>query len=126
VKHVASAFPWSASPAGAEPCPHRTSRLLLLPSPAGSVLPAVLRSKGVIVLSPELAAIIDAGQELQPGPHERALRATAVTAVDAMVAQSSKSVTARELSSYLCHLADAGQPLHGQVKRYLTKETVAY
>jgi hypothetical protein len=77
------------------------------------------------VLSPELAAIIDAGTELKPSPYERALRAAAVTAVDALAAaaaQSSKPVTARELSSYLSLLAGEG----GQLKRHLTRETVAY
>ncbi|KXZ51087.1 hypothetical protein GPECTOR_14g70 [Gonium pectorale] len=57
-----------------------------LAADSGATTIAVLRSKGALVLSEELAATIDGRKELPAGPHERALRAAAVAAVDRVVA----------------------------------------
>jgi Potential Queuosine, Q, salvage protein family len=47
---------------------------------ADNLVPHVLRCDGVLVLDERLAAHIDAGRELRPGPQERELRACAVHA----------------------------------------------
>ncbi|KAG2495177.1 hypothetical protein HYH03_006783 [Edaphochlamys debaryana] len=57
-----------------------------LAADSGATTIAVLRAKGVLQLSEELASTIDEGSELPAGPHERALRAAAVAACDRVVA----------------------------------------
>lgn len=86
----------------------------------------MLRTKGVLSYSDDLAPTIDAAEELPAGPHERALRATAVTAADAIVAGAGGAFTAHELSAYLCLLAEQGQELAGQVKPHLTRGLNSY
>jgi hypothetical protein len=51
---------------------------------ADNLVPHVLRLDGVLVLDPRLAAHIDAGRLLRPGPQERELRACAVHACAAL------------------------------------------
>lgn len=89
----------------------------------------MLRQLGLLRVSPALAAALDAGEPLPQGADERALRAGAVAAVDAIVAAAaggagsaaaaagsegggaasgSSGFTARELSSYLLSLVDEG------------------
>ncbi|KAL6760868.1 hypothetical protein V8C86DRAFT_2546687 [Haematococcus lacustris] len=97
-----------------------------LTADTGPSIPAALRALGLLHLAPDLAAAIDKGEDLPPGPHERALRAAAVTAVDALAAALQHAVSARELSSYLNLLTEQGQELHGRAKRHLTKGTIAY
>lgn len=62
-------------------------------------MPAVLRAKGVLKLSEELSNILDAGEELPSGPHERALRAAAVVACDKIVALSAASAAGTALAA---------------------------
>jgi len=49
---------------------------------ADNLVPHVLRVDGVLRLDPRLAAHIDAGRRLRPGPQERELRAAAVFACE--------------------------------------------
>lgn len=69
---------------------------------------------GVLTYSPELAAAVDAateGVELPAGPHELALRAAAVTAVDTLARASAAAghpVSASQLSCFLLAQADSG------------------
>lgn len=93
---------------------------------SGNLTPAVLRAKGVLQLSEELAATIDGGRELPAGPAERALRATAVAACDAVVAAAEQAYSAAQLGAYLGFLTDEGQELHGKVRPHLTRGPVAY
>lgn len=118
--------------------------------PPGALLPAVLRQLGLLRLSPALAAALDAGEPLPQGSDERALRAGAVAAVDAVVAAAAAaggaaaagsdggssggggSFTARDLSCYLLLLVEEGEGrrparLAGQELRpHCTTGTAAY
>ncbi|GFR52114.1 hypothetical protein Agub_g14627, partial [Astrephomene gubernaculifera] len=67
-----------------------------LAADSGPTTIAVLRAKGVLRLSGELAAAVDGGEELPAGPHERALRAAAVTACDRIVAAARKAESQAE------------------------------
>jgi hypothetical protein len=58
---------------------HDLDRLTIF---ADNVLPHVLRCEGVLRYDPRLAAHIDAGRLLRPGPQERELRACAVHACE--------------------------------------------
>jgi len=49
---------------------------------ADNLVPHVLRCEGVLVYDPRLAAHIDAGRLLRPGPQEREIRACAVHACE--------------------------------------------
>lgn len=105
---------------------------LLTASFTGSLLPAILRTMGILLYSPDLAAAVDAateGVELPAGPHEMALRAAAVTAVDALMHASAAAghpVTASQLSCFLLSQAESGGPLCGKIVRHLTRTGVAY
>lgn len=92
-----------------------------LAADSGPAVAAVLRAKGVLKLSEELGGIIDGGQELPSGPHERALRAAAVAAADAVVQAAGGAFTPFELGCYLGLLVEEGQELHGAVHTHLTK-----
>lgn len=80
----------------------------------GSLLPAILRTMGILTYSPELGAAVDAataGVELPAGPHELALRAAAVTAVDTLARASAAAghlVSASQLSCFLLAQAESG------------------
>ncbi|KAG1678253.1 hypothetical protein FOA52_013873 [Chlamydomonas sp. UWO 241] len=77
---------------------------------SGPAAVAALRSAGVLVVSGELADMLDAGTELPPGPHERALRCAAVAGADAVAAAAGGAFIAAELGAYLCALAlDEGE-----------------
>lgn len=66
---------------------------------ADNVLPQVLRVDGVLVLSDELAAVVDAGEVLPAGREERELRACALHACELIAARV--GLTARELDNVL-------------------------
>lgn len=116
--------------------------LLLLPLPAGALLPAILHQVGLITYSQELSTLLEQQQQQLPqGADERALRAAAVAAVDEIVAAAAATAagggaggeagfTARDLSSYLLSLVvEEGQQqlLDGAVLRpHRTVGTVAY
>ena len=53
---------------------------------ADNLVPHVLRMDGVLVYDPALAARIDAGELLEPGPEEREIRACAVHACEPIAA----------------------------------------
>ena len=54
---------------------------------ADNLVPHVLRRAGVLVYDPRLAAHIDAGRRLRPGPQEREIRACAVHACELLSAR---------------------------------------
>ncbi len=54
---------------------------------ADNLVPHVLRCEGVLVYDARLAAHIDAGRELRPGPQEREIRACAVHACELLAAR---------------------------------------
>ena len=54
---------------------------------ADNLVPHVLRCEGVLVYDPRLAAHIDAGRLLRPGPQEREIRACAVHACEQLSAR---------------------------------------
>jgi hypothetical protein len=66
---------------------------------ADNLVPHVLRVDGVLELDPRLAAHIDAGRLLRPGPQERELRAAAVHAVES--AKPRLGMTARDIDHAL-------------------------
>jgi hypothetical protein len=54
---------------------------------ADNLVPHVLRVDGVLAYDPALAARIDAGELLEPGPEEREIRACAVHACELIAAE---------------------------------------
>ena len=66
---------------------------------ADNLVPHVLRCDGVLVLDERLAAHIDAGRQLRPGPQERELRACAVHAC-ALIAERT-SLSERDVDNAL-------------------------
>jgi hypothetical protein len=54
---------------------------------ADNLVPHVLRVEGVLVYDPRLAARVDTGQLLRPGPQEREIRAGAVRACELLAAR---------------------------------------
>jgi hypothetical protein len=58
---------------------------------ADNLVPHVLRCEGVLVYEARLAAHIDAGRELRPGPQEREIRACAVHACAAIAQRTGMS-----------------------------------
>ena len=58
---------------------------------ADNLVPHVLRCEGVLVYEERLAAHIDAGRELRPGPQEREIRASAVHACAAIAQRTGMS-----------------------------------
>jgi hypothetical protein len=66
---------------------------------ADNLVPHVLRVDGVLELDPRLAAHIDAGRLLRPGPQERELRAAAVHAVE--LAKPRLGMSARDVDHAL-------------------------
>uniref|UniRef100_A0A7S0S2W2 Queuosine 5'-phosphate N-glycosylase/hydrolase n=1 Tax=Chlamydomonas leiostraca TaxID=1034604 RepID=A0A7S0S2W2_9CHLO len=99
-----------------------------LTADSGPLVAAALRAKGAVVVQGELAHTLDEGEELPSGPHERALRAAAVTACEEIVTAAGGPgvFSAHELSLYLGQLGEEGQELRGQLKPHLTKGTQAY
>lgn len=71
-----------------------------------SVLPAVLRQQGVLIVAPQVAARIDAEEELHSSDikAEIALRAKAISGVETLVELIGNRCTALELSIYLCEV----------------------
>ncbi|MGA3361224.1 MAG: queuosine salvage family protein [Solirubrobacteraceae bacterium] len=66
---------------------------------ADNLVPHVLRCEGVLVYDPRLAAHIDAGRDLRPGPQEREIRACAVHACELLSARL--AVAPRVLDNWL-------------------------
>jgi putative queuosine salvage protein len=66
---------------------------------ADNLVPHVLRCDGVLVYDPRLAAHIDAGRLLRPGPQEQEIRACAVHACELLSARL--GVAARVLDNWL-------------------------
>ena len=66
---------------------------------ADNLVPHVLRCAGVLVYDPRLAAHIDAGRLLRPGPQEREIRACAVHACEQLSARL--AIAPRELDNRL-------------------------
>jgi hypothetical protein len=107
---------------------------------AGAVLISVLRHLGLISCSDDLAALLEQQQPLQLEADERALRAAAVTALDAVVeaaaaadsrgCRGSAGFTASDLSTYLlCDVKESGRQLlfRGAVlKPHVNLATSAY
>jgi Potential Queuosine, Q, salvage protein family len=75
---------------------HDIDRLTIF---ADNLVPHVLRCDGVLVYDPRLAAHIDAGRPLRPGPQEREIRACAVHAC-ALIAQRT-DMTERDIDNAL-------------------------
>ena len=63
---------------------HDLDRLTIF---ADNLVPHVLRCEGVLIYDARLAAHIDAGRELRPGPQEREIRACAVHACELLAAR---------------------------------------
>jgi hypothetical protein len=74
---------------------------------ADNVVPHVLRCDGVLVYEERLAAHIDAGRELRPGPQEREIRACAVHACELLSARL--GVPPRILDNWLWNRGQAPQ-----------------
>lgn len=98
-----------------------------LAADSGPLVAAVLRAKGVVTYSEQLAAAVDGGHQLEAGPGEVAVRAAAVTAVDAVCGAAGGAFSPQELSNYLMLQAAEGQPYEAQAKsKHLTRGTTAY
>jgi hypothetical protein len=105
-----------------------------------NVLPAVLRKLGVLVVSPEVAKVIDERQPLPAGPEETELRAAAIVAseriVNAMHAAATASDVAEDRRAQLASIRDADLDevlwALGKVgdyrafERHATRDTVFY
>ena len=88
---------------------------------ADNLVPHVLRVDGVLRYRPDLAARIDAGELIPPGPEEREIRACAVHACESIARAT--GVTPRELDG---RLWNRGQlPRYKAVPRHRTR-TVGY
>ena len=66
---------------------------------ADNLVPHVLRCDGILRYDPRLAAHIDAGRQLRPGPQEAEIRACAVVACEELSARL--GVAPRTLDSWL-------------------------
>lgn len=113
-------------------------RLCLLHSPvtaacpfaarAGNVLPAVLRQAGVLRYSADMAAVVDAGEDLGGDPKEPVLRAAAVEAGACVCASmcAARGTALRcwgETEGHACCLAlllEAGPPLSRETEPLLS------
>lgn len=89
-----------------------------------NVLPCVLRSLGILTLSPELARKIDAREPLPAGPEEAQLRAAAIAAAEIMLQSQDGAFWAKELGDYLWTLGK--DPKFRQVERHATLDTCFY
>ena len=88
---------------------------------ADNLVPHVLRTDGVLRYAPELAARIDAGELLPPGPEEREIRACAVHACEQIAA--GLGVPPRTLDVWLWNRGQA--PRYKRRPRHRTR-TVYY
>ena len=89
-----------------------------------NVLPCVLRSLGILRLSPELERRIDTRKPLMAGPEEVHLRATAIAAAENILQRSNGAFWAKELGDYLWTLGK--KPKFRQVERHATPDTCFY
>ena len=90
---------------------HDIDRLTIF---ADNLVPHVLRRDGVLVYDERLAAHIDAGRELRPGPQEREIRACAVHAC-ALLAQRT-GMTERDIDNALW--TRGGRPEYKAIPRH--------
>ncbi|MGA2007021.1 MAG: queuosine salvage family protein [Solirubrobacteraceae bacterium] len=74
---------------------------------ADNLVPHVLRCDGVLIYDPRLAAHIDAGRLLRPGPQEQEIRACAVHACELLSARL--GVPARVLDNWLWNRGASAQ-----------------
>jgi len=88
---------------------------------ADNLVPHVLRVDGVLSLRPELAALIDAGELLEPGRQEREIRACAVHACELIAAEL--GVPPRVLDGWLWNRGQS--PRYKALPRHRTR-TVFY
>jgi hypothetical protein len=88
---------------------------------ADNLVPHVLRVEGVLVYDPRLAAHIDAGELLRPGPQEREIRAAAVRACELLAARL--GVDERTVDHWLWTCG--GEPRYKAVPRHRCR-TVFY
>jgi hypothetical protein len=86
---------------------------------ADNLVPHVLRVDGVLRYAPELAAAIDAGELLPPGDRERAIRACAVVACEAIAADL--EVPPRVLDNWLWNRGQ--EPRYKAIPRHRTRTT---
>ena len=89
-----------------------------------NVLPCVLRSLGILRLSPELEHRIDTRKPLMAGPDEVHLREAAVAATEIMLQGNNGAIWAKELGDYLWTLGK--EPKFRQVERHATPDTCFY
>jgi hypothetical protein len=89
-----------------------------------NVLPCVLRSLGILELSPELERKIDAREPLPAGPGEAQLRAAAVAATEIMLRSENTAFWAKELGDYLWTLGKDSR--FRQIERHATVDTCFY
>ena len=88
---------------------------------ADNLVPHVLRVEGVLVYDPRLAARIDAGELLRPGPQEREIRAGAVRACELLAARL--GVDERTVDHWLW--TRGGEPRYKAIPRHRCR-TVFY
>jgi hypothetical protein len=89
-----------------------------------NVLPCVLRSLGILELSPELERKIDAREPLPAGPEEAQLRAAAIAAAEIMLQCGNGAFWAKELGDYLWTIGK--DPKFRRVERHATMDTCFY
>uniref|UniRef100_A0A7S3QND4 Queuosine 5'-phosphate N-glycosylase/hydrolase n=1 Tax=Dunaliella tertiolecta TaxID=3047 RepID=A0A7S3QND4_DUNTE len=97
-----------------------------LTADSGPTTAGALRALGLLQLSPDLGAKVDAGQVLPPGAQERALRVAAIAAANEVVKAANGAFTAQELSGYLAWKCEDGQELRGKVQKHYTQGITAY
>jgi hypothetical protein len=89
-----------------------------------NVLPCVLRSLGILKLSPELERKINAREPLPAGDEEAQLRAAAIAASEIMLKSGHGMFWAKELGDYLWTLGK--DPKFRQLERHATRDTCFY
>jgi Potential Queuosine, Q, salvage protein family len=111
---------------------------------SGEVMIAVLVQKGVLQLSPELEAKVEAGEDLKDSREVVAMRAAAVEAGRRICEEAKKDIygaevaaggegnvaanffTSRHLSAYLLRQAEVDEELKDSLKFHINTATVAY
>lgn len=89
-----------------------------------NVLPCVLRSLGILKLSPELERKIDAREPLPAGLEEAQLRGAAITAAEMILERANGAFWAKELGDYLWTLGK--DPKFRKLERHATLDTCYY
>lgn len=89
-----------------------------------NVLPCVLRSLGILRLSPGLARRIDGREPLPAGAEEAQLRAAAIAATEIMLQRANGAFWSKQLGDYLWTLGK--EPRFRRVERHATQDTCFY